>query len=106
MDPTLTFIVIDNVVNGFSLHRIEDGACIRMYDTKPEKTYPKQVAFVEGAGKVVGGGENGVVYVFDKKSGEQVQTLRHAPTGRVQTVMVSQHPIEQKSLRTNHWVDS
>jgi hypothetical protein len=94
MDPTHSFIVIDNVVSGFSLHRIEDGACIRMYNTKPEKAYPKQVALAERAGNVVGGGENGVVFVFNKNSGERVQTLRHAPAGRVQTIMVSQHSVE------------
>ncbi|KIJ06800.1 hypothetical protein PAXINDRAFT_158620 [Paxillus involutus ATCC 200175] len=77
MDPTHSFIVIDNI----------DGACIHMYNTKPEKAYPKQVALAERAGNVVGGGENGVVFVFNKNSGERVQTLRHAPAGHVQTIM-------------------
>ncbi|KAI6009946.1 hypothetical protein EDC04DRAFT_2610421 [Pisolithus marmoratus] len=53
IDAAHTSFVIDNAVNGFSLHRIEDGICTRTYDTNPRKGFPKQVAIVEGGSMVV-----------------------------------------------------
>jgi hypothetical protein len=53
------------------------------------KTYPKQVAFAEQCEAIVDGGEDGNVFIFDKGSGEMVQTLRHSNTGQVQTISVS-----------------
>lgn len=88
MDLNHGLFVIDNATAGFSLHRIEDATCVKAYDTKPLKTYPKQVSFAERGRVIVGGSDNGVVYVFDK-SGDLLQLLQHSKSGRVQTVMVS-----------------
>ncbi|KAG6373936.1 hypothetical protein JVT61DRAFT_6098 [Boletus reticuloceps] len=62
VDQTRTYVVIDNAVAGYSLHRIDDGTCTQTYDTKPLRTYPKQVAFAEHGEKIVGGGEDGKTY--------------------------------------------
>lgn len=51
---------------------------------------PKQVAFGEGAKIVVGGSDNGSVYLFERKSGELLETLRHSSTGLVQSIAVSE----------------
>ena len=37
---------------------------------------------------MVGGSDHGAVYVFDRKRGVQLQVLRHADNGMVQTVTV------------------
>ncbi|KAG1827997.1 hypothetical protein EV424DRAFT_1536998 [Suillus variegatus] len=49
---------------------------------------PKQVAFGEEGKVVVGGSDNGLVYVFDRKTGDIIETLHHADTdtGLVQTI--------------------
>jgi WD40 repeat protein len=88
MDIAQTLFLIDNVVNGFSLHRLDDGACIRTYNTNPVKTFPKQVVFGENMDVVVGGSDAGVIYVFDKNTGTLKQVLKHADKARVQTVTV------------------
>lgn len=88
VDIAQTLFLIDNVVNGFSLHRLDDAACIRTYNTNPVKTFPKQVVFGEKTDIVVGGSDAGVVYVFDKNEGTLKQVLRHADKTRVQTVTV------------------
>jgi hypothetical protein len=67
--------VIDNAVAGYSLHRIDYGTCTQTYDTKPLKTYPKQVAFTEHGEKIVGVGEDGNVFIFHKASGVLQQVL-------------------------------
>lgn len=79
---------------------MDDGVCIRTYDTNPKKTYPKQVAIAEGGTKVIGGGDDGLVHVFDRTSNELLQALRHSSTGRVQTIAVSE-PIHESSKITN-----
>ncbi|KIK17453.1 hypothetical protein PISMIDRAFT_111341 [Pisolithus microcarpus 441] len=76
IDAAHTGFVIDNT----------DGICTRTYDTNPRKGFPKQVAIAEGGSMVVGRGDDGLIYVFDKASSEQVQTLQHSTSGRVQTV--------------------
>ncbi|KAI6009779.1 WD40-repeat-containing domain protein [Pisolithus microcarpus] len=60
--------------------------CIRMYDTKPLKTYPKQVAFMEDGTVIVGGSNNGLVYIFKKNTGTLRERLHHSQTARAQTV--------------------
>ena len=88
VDPTHTFFIIDNAVNGFSLHRMDDGVCIQTYQTQPTKMHPKQVALGEGATTVTGGGDNSVIYVFSRATGELLQSLIHSSTGRMQMITV------------------
>jgi hypothetical protein len=88
VDAGQTLFLMDNVMNGFSLHRLDDAVCIRTYNTNPVKTFPKQVVFGGKATLVVGGSDTGVIYVFDKNEGTLKQVLQHADTGRVQTVTV------------------
>ncbi|KAI5981092.1 WD40-repeat-containing domain protein [Pisolithus marmoratus] len=102
IDAAHTSFVIDNAVNGFSLHRIEDGVCTRTYDTNPRKGFPKQVAIAEGGSMVVGGSDDGLVYVFDKATSELVQTLRHSTNGRVQTVTVRSVIMDRTTTDTHH----
>ncbi|KAG1823063.1 WD40-repeat-containing domain protein [Suillus variegatus] len=89
VDAPQTLFLIDNVTSGFSLHQLEDGACIRTYNTNPVKTFPKQVVFGEQATLVVGGSDTETIHVFDKNEGTLKQVLQHADRGRVQTVTVS-----------------
>ncbi|KAG6326352.1 hypothetical protein ID866_12737 [Astraeus odoratus] len=89
IDIGQTLFLIDNGVSGFSLHKMSDSSCIRTYDTKPAKSYLKQVAFAENDTLVVGGSDNGGVYMFDKSSGALQRTLRHSKTGQVQMITVS-----------------
>jgi hypothetical protein len=82
--------VIDNVDKGFSLHRFGCSEIIRNYKTvKPVRKFAKQVAFAEYGKAVVGGGENGTVYVFDRESGAILARLNHSKCGMVQTIAVS-----------------
>ena len=54
---------------------MDNAICIRTYDTNPKKTYPKQVALAEGETMVIGGSDDGFIYVFDKATSEWC----HAP---------------------------
>ena len=80
--------LIDNVTDGLSLHSVETGHLIRSFPTKPSVPKSKDVAFGEKGAIVVGGGDRGSVYVFDRKQGIQLQKLQHAPEGMVQSVAV------------------
>ena len=88
MDPNLNFFVIDNTTISFSLYHMEDATCIKMYNTKPLKLYPKQVTFAEKGRVIVGGSDTGIVHILDKTSGDMLQLLQHSKSGWVQTVTV------------------
>lgn len=90
IDNRRNVFAIDNVANGFSLHRAESAECIRNFPTGiPTKRVSKQVAFGEGGKVVVGGSDHGAVYIFDRKTGAPIQVLRHSAKGLVQAIAVS-----------------
>lgn len=82
--------VVDNAADGFTLYRLEgDEEPVRTFVTAaPSVLVPKQVAFGAEGRLVVGGSDNGSVYVFERKSGKLLDTLRHSDTGLVQTITV------------------
>lgn len=82
--------VVDNATDGFTLYRLEGkGEPVRTFATAvPSISVPKQVAFGEEGKIVVGGSDNGLVYIFDRKTGDILETLRHADAGLVQTITV------------------
>ena len=84
------FCVIDNVNNGFDMYKIDSGNFVRTLVTRaPIKTYPKGVAFVNHAQAVVGGSDHGHVYIFERKSGRMITTLKHGKDEEgVQTIGV------------------
>lgn len=73
-------IAIDNTVDGFDLHAFDNGAYVRtLPTTRTESRLPRQVAFAENGHVVVGGGNDGMIYVFDRRSGVTLDTLCHEP---------------------------
>ena len=81
---------IDNAMDGFDLHCLDMGSYIRtMSMGKPKWRLPKQVAFVEDSGLIIGGSDHGVAYVFHRESGAVMQQLRHVKDQLVQTIAVS-----------------
>ncbi|KAI6109021.1 WD40-repeat-containing domain protein [Pisolithus croceorrhizus] len=88
IDGSGSLFMIDNTISGFSLHRLSDGSCIRTYDMKPLKTYPKQVTFAEDGTVIVGGSDNGFIYVFKKNTRNLQQYLWHLKMAQMQTIMV------------------
>lgn len=98
-------VVIDNVVDGFNLHDLFTGEFIRNYPTGPvRKKFSKQVAFGEEGRIVVGGTDQGAVYVFDKNDGKVLSILRHGDRGIVATLTVS--PLYYPGGRSLIFLDS
>ena len=95
--------VIDNVGCGFDLYRMDSGTFVRGLVTRePSKTYPKAVAFADNSRVIVGGSDHGLVYIFERKTGKLIRSLRHAKNGGVQTVAVSEHDWGRKTSLTPH----
>ncbi|KAL4080645.1 hypothetical protein J3A83DRAFT_4184646 [Scleroderma citrinum] len=92
IDPSCKFFIIDNATISFSLHCMGDTTCIKTYDTQLQKTYPKQVTFAERGRVIVGGSDNGIVYIFNKTTGDLLQLLQHLKSSQVQTVTKSIKP--------------
>ena len=82
--------VVDTGTGGFNLHETEDCAFVRNFATgTPIKRHPKQVKFGEKGQVVIGGSDHGIVYVFDRMTGNKLAELKAAEQGMVQTVTVS-----------------
>lgn len=85
-------IVLDNTVNGFDLHSFDNGSYIRTFPTaltSKDRRMPRHVCFGEGGQIVVGGGNDGKIYIFDRRSGATLDTLQHSPESQhSQTVTV------------------
>ncbi|KAG1769701.1 WD40-repeat-containing domain protein, partial [Suillus placidus] len=83
--------IVDNATDGFTLYRLEGkGEPIRTFATAlPSLSVLKQVAFGEEGKVIVGGSDNGLAYVFDRKMGQVLKTLHHADAGLVQMIAVS-----------------
>ncbi|KIK32041.1 hypothetical protein CY34DRAFT_62186, partial [Suillus luteus UH-Slu-Lm8-n1] len=75
--------VVDNATNGFTLYRLEgDEEPVRTFITPaPSVSVPKQVAFGAEGRLIIGGSDHGLVYVFERKSGKLLESLRHSSTG-------------------------
>ena len=84
-------MVIDNTQNGFTLYHLEGAAKgpIQTFLTDlPKMQVPKQVMFREECHIVVGGSDNGFVYIFEHKMGWLLEMLQHAKSRLVQTISV------------------
>ncbi|KAI6097119.1 WD40-repeat-containing domain protein, partial [Pisolithus croceorrhizus] len=82
-------IVIDNATNGFTLYSLDREDPIQYFVTEPQSVpVPKQVAFGEESKIIVGGSDNGSVYLFERRTGRMLEKLAHSKTGLVQTITV------------------
>jgi hypothetical protein len=93
---------MDNIVDGYDMHQLDNTTYIRTLLTRGYRIgVPKQVVFGEDYKVVVGGSDHGAIYVFDRRTGEKLQTLKHAEGGLVQTVTVGGAP--ERSQRYLHF---
>lgn len=85
--------VVDNTVNGFDLHSFDTGSYIRTFPTahvSKDRRTPRHVCFGENGQIVVGGGNDGKIYVFDRRCGATLDTMQHASEQlESQTITVS-----------------
>jgi hypothetical protein len=81
---------MDNAIDGFDMFQLDGGVkLLRKFITKTvDVRTPKQVVFCEEGKALVGGSDHGLVYVFDRRSGEGIDEIPHADGGMVQTVSV------------------
>ncbi|KAF8881266.1 WD40-repeat-containing domain protein [Infundibulicybe gibba] len=85
--PDHNQFAIDNGTDGFDLYQMDDAAYVRTFQTRISGSHkPKQVLFAEGAQVIVGSSDHGVVYIFDHRTGEVLDTLDHAKKGVIQAI--------------------
>ena len=89
MHPSKPVFVMDNTVTGFDLMGLEHGKLVRHYPTAgPKHPCPRQVAFGEDFRVVVCGSDYGNVHIFDRKTSQVLDVLRHSRDGPVRTITV------------------
>ncbi|KAJ7057420.1 WD40-repeat-containing domain protein, partial [Mycena amicta] len=83
-------LCMDDPSSGTNLYRLEDRSLVKTFSVKVTKKYrPRQVDFSDECRFIISGSDHGVVYIFDRRSGEIVDELRVDPHEWVQTVAVS-----------------
>lgn len=79
---------LDDPLQGVALYRLDSGARIRTYAVAAKKTpRPRQVTFAEDCSVILSGSDHGAVYVFDRRSGQQIDVLT-AGDDRIQSMTV------------------
>ena len=80
---------IDDPAQGAALCRLQTGARVRTYPVPVTKSMRiRQVAFAEDCSVIVIGSDHGMVYVFDRRSGNVIDELHMGSKGWVQAVTV------------------
>lgn len=80
---------IDDPAEGVGLYRLGSDSRIRTFQIPIKRSMrPRKVAFVEECRRIVSGSDHGVVYVFNRRTGETVAQLK-TDGGWLQTVTVS-----------------
>ncbi|KAJ7478959.1 WD40-repeat-containing domain protein, partial [Mycena latifolia] len=85
-------VCFDDPWQGPALYRLESDRRIKTFEVKVTKPFPRprQVCFADDCSSVVSGSDHGVVYVFDRRTGQTSDTLRVDPTDWVQTVTATE----------------
>jgi hypothetical protein len=87
------------VSDGFDIYKLECGSFVRaLVPKEAQKRYPKGVAFADRSRLVVGGRDHGRVYIFERKTGRVLKTLKHARKGGVETITVRIFPIHETPI--------
>lgn len=89
INPQRGVFCVDDPLQGVALYRLDTGARVRTYPVEVKKSMrPRQVTFAENCSVIVSGSDHGVVYIFDRRSGDVVDMLK-VGDNRVQAVTVS-----------------
>ena len=82
-------------MQGAALYRMQPPARVRTYPVPVTKTKrARNVSFTEDSTLIVIGSDHGVIYVFDKRTGDTVDTLQVGSPSFVQTLTVSTRRFE------------
>lgn len=81
---------VDDPEQGVALYHLDTGARIRTFPIPVTKSRrARQVSFAEECSVVVSGSDHGVVYLFNRRSGDTLDELRIGNDDWIQTVTVS-----------------
>jgi hypothetical protein len=82
---------VDDSAQGVGLYRLETGARIRTFPVAITKTTrPRQIDLAEDCSVIISGSDHGIVYAFDRRTGETIDQLRVHPDDWVQTVKAAE----------------
>ncbi|KIM34831.1 hypothetical protein M413DRAFT_32993 [Hebeloma cylindrosporum] len=90
VDLSKRMVVVDNLSDGMDLYNLDTAEYMETFLTRrtSANVFPKSVAFANQSRAVVGGSDHGIVYIFDRKSGHVIHSLKYAKKGGVETLAV------------------
>jgi hypothetical protein len=82
---------IDDSAQGVGLYRLETGARIRTFPVAITKTTrPRQIDLAEDCSVIISGSDHGIVYAFDRRTGDTIDQIQIHPGDWVQTVKATE----------------
>ncbi|KAJ7242228.1 WD40-repeat-containing domain protein, partial [Mycena rebaudengoi] len=79
---------IDDPFQGAALYRLDECRRVKTFGITMTKTFgrPRQVCFADDCTAIVSGSDHGIIYVFDRRTGEVIDRLRVDDQDWAQTV--------------------
>ncbi|KAJ7037649.1 WD40-repeat-containing domain protein [Mycena alexandri] len=79
---------VDDPTQGVALYRLDNNNRVKTFEVKVTKTHPRarQVCFADDGSVIVSGSDHGVLYIFDRWTGEAIDELAIGPVDWLQTV--------------------
>ncbi len=78
---------------------MSDGARLKTFPVPVERSHrPRQVCFAEDGQVIVSGSDHGTIYLYDRRTGDQLDELALGNNDWAQTVMVSRSHVSSQSM--------
>ncbi|KAJ3912018.1 hypothetical protein F5877DRAFT_54629 [Lentinula edodes] len=83
-------MIIDDVAQGVALYKLSTSERVRTFPVPSSERRSRNVAFHDGGSAIVCGSDHGIVYIFDRKTGDTLDAIDMGIEDWVQSVVVRQ----------------
>ncbi|KAJ6579703.1 WD40-repeat-containing domain protein [Mycena vulgaris] len=88
IDESRTTVCIDDLDFGAVPYRLNDHCRLKTFHVPDDSKRPRQVRFIDDSRTIVMGSDHGTVYVFDRRTGAQIDKLMVDGGGWIQAIAV------------------
>lgn len=86
-------IILDDVAQGVALMKLAGTERVKTFEVPGKQRRSRNVAFQDGTSTIVVGSDHGNIYIFDRRSGEIIDTIHIGARDWVQSISVRLKPV-------------
>ncbi|KAF8831958.1 hypothetical protein HHX47_DHR1001263 [Lentinula edodes] len=83
-------MILDDVAQGIALYRLSTSERVRTFPVPSSQRRSRNVAFHDGGSALVSGSDHGNVYIFDRRTGDILDTINMGVKDWVQSVTTTE----------------